>query len=77
MDTITRTKTKTQHYHYERLESVLIFRAVYHSKNHVTPRTVIAAILDVILNILQRWKQQQKHASRILQVQPLMKTIRK
>ena len=30
------------------------FRAVYHSKNHVIPHRVIAAILDVILNILQR-----------------------
>ena len=27
---------------------------VYHSKNHVTPHPVIAAILNVILDILQR-----------------------
>ena len=30
------------------------FLAVYHSKNHVIPHPVIAAIFDVILNILQR-----------------------
>ena len=30
------------------------FHAVYHSKNHVIPHPVIAAILDVILNIVQR-----------------------
>ena len=36
--------------------SLLFFRghAVYHSKNHVIPHPVIAAMLDVILNILQR-----------------------
>ena len=27
---------------------------VYYSKNHVIPRPVIAAILNIILNILQR-----------------------
>ena len=45
--------------------------AQYHNKNHVIPHPVIAAILHVILNTLQRWKQQQ-HAGQILQ-----KTIRK
>ena len=30
------------------------FRAVYYSKNHVIPHPVIAAILNVILNILHR-----------------------
>ena len=35
-------------------KSMLFFRAVYHSKNHVIPHPVIAAILDAILNILQR-----------------------
>ena len=30
------------------------FCAVYHSKTHVISNTVIAAILNVILNILQR-----------------------
>ena len=30
------------------------FHAVYRSKNHVIPHRVIAAILDVILNISQR-----------------------
>ena len=33
--------------------SLLFFRAVYHCKNHVNPHHVFAAILDVILNILQ------------------------
>ena len=32
----------------------------------------MAAILDVILNILQRWKKQQ-FAVQILQLQPLLK----
>ena len=35
-------------------KSLLFFRAVYHSKKHLIPHPVIAAILDVILNILQR-----------------------
>ena len=35
-------------------KSLLFFRAVYHSKNHVILHPVIAAISDVILNILQR-----------------------
>ena len=30
------------------------FRPVYHSKNYVIPHYLIAAILDVILNILHR-----------------------
>ena len=50
--------------HYKK-RVLYFFRAVYHSKNHVIPCPVIAAILDVILNILQRWKQQQ-YVSRIL-----------
>ena len=33
---------------------LFFFRAVYYSKNHVIPHPVIAAILNVILNILQR-----------------------
>ena len=37
-------------------KSVLFFHAVYRRKNHVIPHRVIAAILDVILNILQCWK---------------------
>ena len=48
METITRTKTK--HYHYEN-KVCYFFRAVYHSKNHMIPHPIIAAILDVILNI--------------------------
>ena len=35
-------------------KSLLFFRAVYHRKEQVIPHPVIAAILDVILNILQR-----------------------
>ena len=34
-------------------KSMLLFRAVYYSKKHVIPHPVIAAILNVILNILQ------------------------
>ena len=45
METIPKTKTKT-----------LPLRTirVYHSKNDVIPHPVIAAILNIILNILQR-----------------------
>ena len=32
-------------------KSLLFFRAVYHSKNHVIPHPLITAILDIILNI--------------------------
>ena len=42
---ITITKNKRDCY---------FFLAMYHSKNHVIPHRVIGAILDVILNILQR-----------------------
>ena len=51
MDTITRTKTKTLPL--RKIRVCYFFRAVYHSKSHVIPHPVIAAILDVILNILQ------------------------
>ena len=51
-------------------------RAVYHSKKSVIPHSVIAAILDVILNISKRRKQQQC-ACQILQIQSLLKTIGK
>ena len=44
---------------------LFFFRAVYYSKNHVIPHSVIAAILDVILSIPKRRKQQQ-YASQIL-----------
>ena len=43
MNTITITKR----------EEAVIFCTVYHNKNNVIPHPVIAAILDVILNILQ------------------------
>ena len=56
--------------------SLFFFRAMYYSKNHVIPKSVIAAILDVILSISKRRKQQQ-YASQILQIQPLLKIIRK
>ena len=55
--------------------SVNFFCAVYHSKTYVIPHSVIAAILQVILNILKRIKQQQ-YASQFIQIQPLLKTIR-
>ena len=54
MDTISRTKTKTEPL--RKLRVCYIFRAVYQSKNHLIPHPVIAAILDVILNVLKRWK---------------------
>ena len=54
MDTIPRTKTKTLPL--RKIRVCYFFHAVYHSKNHVIPHPVVAAILDVILNILQRWK---------------------
>ena len=56
--------------------SLLFYCAVYHSKTHVIPYFVIADILDIILNISKRRKQQQ-YASQILQIQPLLKTIGK
>ena len=51
--------------------NLLFFRALYQSKKHVIPHTVIVVILDVILNISNYRKQQQ------LQIQPLLKSIRK
>ena len=72
MNTITRTKTKNNI-----MKSMsYFFCAVYHSRNHVIPHSVIAAILDVIWNSSKRRKQQQ-YASQILQIQPLLKTIGK
>ena len=47
-----RTKTKT--IPLRKIRVCYFFHAVYRSKNHVVPHRVIAAILDVILNILQR-----------------------
>ena len=41
---------RQKHYHYEIYESVIFFRAVYHSTTHVISHPVIAAIFDVILN---------------------------
>ena len=38
----------------QKIRVCYLSRAVYHSKNHVIPRPVIAAILDGILNMLQR-----------------------
>ena len=51
MVTIPRTKTNIT---ITKNKILLFFGAVYHSKNHVIPHPVIAAILDVVLNILQR-----------------------
>ena len=51
IDTIPRTKTKTLPL--RKLRVRYFFRAVYHSKYHVILIRVIAAILEVILNILQ------------------------
>ena len=68
MNAITKTKTKNN---IAKSMSLLFFRALYQSKNHVIPHTVIAVILDIILNISKHRKQQQ------LQIQPLLKTIKK
>ena len=43
---------RQKHYHYEKKTRV------YHSKKHVIFHPIIAAILNVILNILQAEKQQ-------------------
>ena len=56
--------------------SLLFYHEVYHSKYHVVHHSVIATILDIILNILKCRKQQQ-YASQVLQIQQLLKTIRK
>ena len=45
--TIIKTKTKNN---ITKSMSLLFYRAVYHSKNNVIPHSVIAAILDIILN---------------------------
>ena len=37
-----------------KIKSLLFFHAVYYNKNHVIPHPVITAILNVILNLLQR-----------------------
>ena len=52
METIPRTKTKILPL--GKIRVCYCFRAVYHRKNHVIPHPVIAAILNVILNILRR-----------------------
>ena len=51
MDTINRTKTKTLQL---RKISLLFFPCSVSYKKHAIPHCVIAAILGVILNILQR-----------------------
>ena len=68
MNTITKTKTKNN---IAKRMSLLFFLALYQSENHVISHTVIAVILDVTLKISKHRKQQQ------LQIQPLLKTIRK
>ena len=66
MNTITKTKTKNN---ITKSMSLLFYRAVYHSKNHLIP-------LEIISNISKR-RTQQQYASQILQIQPLLKTIEK
>ena len=51
------------------------FSAVYYSRNYVILHPVIAAIMDVILNITKRKKKKQQYANQVLQIQPLLKTI--
>ena len=54
-DTIIRTKkTTTKNITITKTRVCYFFRAVYQNKNHVIPHPDIAAILDVILNILPR-----------------------
>ena len=53
IDMITRTKTKLINITKNK-SPLFFFCAVYHSKSHVISHPVIAAILDVILSILQR-----------------------
>ena len=52
MNAITRAKTKILPLRKTRV--CYFFRAVHHAKKHVITHPFIAAILDVILNILQR-----------------------
>ena len=52
MDTILRIKTKSLPL--QKIREGYFFLAVYDIKNHLIPHRVIGAILDVILNILQR-----------------------
>ena len=41
-----------------KIKSLLFFRAVYHSKNHVISHPVIAAIFDIIVKNYNAEKQQ-------------------
>ena len=76
MNTITNLKIKTKN-NITKNTSLLFYRAVYHSENHVIPHSgIMADILDIILNISKRRKQQQ-YASQILQIQPLLKNYQK
>ena len=45
---------RQKHYLYEKQESCYSFCALYLSENHAIHHRIITAILDVILNILQR-----------------------
>ena len=54
MDMIPRTKKKTLSL--RKIRVCYFFRAVNHSKNHVIPHPFNAATLNIIWNILQRWK---------------------
>ena len=52
MDTIPRKKTKILPL--RKIRVCYFFHAVYHNKTDVIPHPVVAAILNIILNILQR-----------------------
>ena len=67
MSRITRTQTKTL--------PLRKLRVCLSKQKACDSHPVIAAILDAILNILNAEKQQ--HAIQILQIQQLLKTIRK
>ena len=47
------TQNKDKNITITKVKSLLFFHAVSYSKNHVIPHPVIAAILNVILNIFQ------------------------
>ena len=64
VDTIPRTKTKTLPL--QKLRVCYYFHAVYYSKTHVIPHPVIAAILNVILNMPVKFSKYNRKLSDIV-----------
>ena len=75
MDTITRTKTK--HNTIRKTYIRYFFSAVYHNKTYVMPQPPIHLGRNFEYNAEQQQQQQQQYASQFLQIQLLLKTIRK